>query len=74
VDSSGVDGDGLLSADVRAVLEVRVLALLLGLEVQTCKTTEVLLDDRLVDGRTTADTLTVVVSDAAAPLVYDSRE
>jgi hypothetical protein len=69
VNSGGVDGDSLLGADVRAVLEVRVLALLLGLEVQTCKTTEVLLDDRLVDGRTTADTLTVVVSDAAVALV-----
>ena len=38
-----------------------MLALLLGLQVQPRETTEILLDDSLVDGRAAPDTLTVVV-------------
>ena len=68
MDRCSVDCDSLLSADVRAVLEVTVLALLLGLEVQTSETTKVLLNDGLVDGRTTPDTLTVVMRDGRPPV------
>ena len=63
-----VDGNGFLGADVRAILEVAVLALLLGLEVETGETPKVLLDDGLVDGGTAADTLTVIVRDGAPPI------
>ena len=36
VHSSGIDSDSFLRADVRAVLEVRVLPFLLRFEVQPC--------------------------------------
>lgn len=51
-----------------AVLEVRVLPLLLSLEVKTSKAAQVLLRDRLVDRGTSTDTLTVVVSDRRPPV------
>ena len=50
-----------LGGDVWAVLEVRILALLLGLEVQTRQTTQVLAAYRLIDRGTAANALTVVV-------------
>lgn len=68
VDDRGVDGDGLLGRDVRPVLEVRVLALLLGLEVQPREPAEVLLGDGLVDRRAPADALAVVVRDRRPPV------
>ena len=45
-----------------------MLTLLLGLEVKTCKTAEVLLDDGLVHGRPTTDTLAIVVCDGRPPI------
>ena len=53
VDRRCVDCDGLLSADVRTVLEVTVRAILLNLEAEVDETTEVL-DDSFVDCRTNA--------------------
>ena len=64
MDCCGVNRDGLFGADVRAILEVAVLAFLLSLQVETGKTTKVLLDDRLVDSSATANTLSVVVSNS----------
>lgn len=43
VDSCGIDGNGLLGADVWAVLEKIVLALLLGFQPQTSQSSEVFL-------------------------------
>ena len=43
VHGGGVDGDGLLGGDIGSVLEVVVLALLLGLEVQARQAAKVLL-------------------------------
>ena len=56
-----VDRNSLLGADVRTILEIAVLALLLGLEIQTRETAQVLLDNRLVDSCAAPDTFTVVV-------------
>ena len=61
MNSRGVDGNGLLSTDIRAVLEVSVLTLLFGLQVQSSKTTKVLLDHSFVDRSTSANTFTVIV-------------
>lgn len=62
--SRGIDCNSLFSADVRTVFEVTMLALLLGLEVQTSETTQILLDDSFIDGRATADTLSVIVGNS----------
>lgn len=61
MDSCGVDSDSFFRADTRTVLEVCVLSLLFSLEVQTSKTTQILLDNSLVDGSTTVDRFTIVV-------------
>ena len=61
----GVDCNGFLCTDVRTILEVSMLAFLLSLEIETGKTTEILLDDSLVDSRATADTFSVIVSNSA---------
>ena len=45
-----------------------MLTLLLGLELKTCKTAEILLDDGLVHGRPTTDTLAIVVCDGRPPI------
>mmetsp|Transcript_14739 Transcript_14739/g.38930 ORF Transcript_14739/g.38930 Transcript_14739/m.38930 type:complete len:664 (+) Transcript_14739:435-2426(+) len=68
VDSRGVDGHGLLAADVRSVLEVVVLPLLLGLQPQAREPAQILLARRLVDSRATANTLTVVVGGIGPPV------
>lgn len=65
MDGRRVDSSGLLSADVGTILEISVLTLLLRLEVQPGKATEILLDDGLVDGGTTTNAFTIVMSDAA---------
>ena len=53
-----------------------MLAFLLSLQVETGETTKVLLDDGLVDGSSTADTLTDVVCDRDPPvsLALDVRQ
>jgi hypothetical protein len=56
-----VDCDSFLCTDVRTVLEVAVLAFLLGLEIQACQTSEVLLYDGLIDGGAATNALTVIV-------------
>jgi len=73
VDGGGVDGNGFFGTDVWSVLEIRVLPLLLGLQVQSSETAEVLLDDGLVDGGTSPDTLVVVVNngDPSIRLILD---
>mmetsp|Transcript_61033 Transcript_61033/g.143984 ORF Transcript_61033/g.143984 Transcript_61033/m.143984 type:complete len:850 (-) Transcript_61033:159-2708(-) len=63
-----VDRDSLLGRKVRAVLEVIVLALLLGLEPQTRQPPQVLLAHRLVHGRAAANALAVVVRDVGPPI------
>mmetsp|Transcript_33281 Transcript_33281/g.109100 ORF Transcript_33281/g.109100 Transcript_33281/m.109100 type:complete len:1053 (+) Transcript_33281:4096-7254(+) len=68
VDSRGVDGHSLLPADIRSVLEVVVLPLLLGLQPQAREPAQILLARRLVDGRATANTLTVVVGGIGPPV------
>lgn len=70
VNGRGVDGDGLLRADIGSVLEVPVLPLLLRLEVETGKTTEVLPDDRLVDGGTAPNTLSLTSQLIVPSLCY----
>ena len=62
MDGRGVDRDGLLGRNVRTILEVTVLPLLLGLEVETSETTQVLSDDSLVDGGASPDSLSLIVS------------
>ena len=61
MDRRCVDRDGLLGTDVRTVLKVTVLPLLLGLEVETSETTQVLLHHGFINGGTTTNTLTIVV-------------
>ena len=63
-----VDGDRLLARQIRAVLEVVVLSLLLGLEVQARQSTEVLLAHGLVDRRAASDALAVVVRHVGPPV------
>jgi hypothetical protein len=43
MDGCRVDSHGLLGSDIRAVLQVVVLSLLLGLEVQTSQTAKIFL-------------------------------
>lgn len=62
------DSHSLLGRDVRPVLQVPVLPLLLGLEVQPRQPTQVLPDDRLVDSSSSPDTLSVVVRDRGPPI------
>ena len=62
------DGNGLLGRDVRTVLQVPVLPLLLGLQVQSSQSTQVLPDNGLVDGSTSPDTLSVIVRDRSPPI------
>jgi len=59
--NGSVNGRGFFGADAWSILEVSMLSLLLSLEVKTRKSTEILLDDCLVDSGTTPDTLTVVM-------------
>ena len=65
---SSVDGNGLLGRYVGAVLEVVVLTLLLRLEPKTSQTTEILLNNGLIDGSTPLDTLSVVVRNVGPPI------
>ena len=67
VDGGGVDGNDFLGTDVRSVLEVRVLPLLLGLQVQSSGTFGVL-DDGFVDSGTSPDTLVVVANNGDPPI------
>lgn len=59
--SGGVDGSGLFGRDIGSVLQIGVLALLLGLQIQTGETAEVLLDDGLVHSRAATNTLAVIM-------------
>ena len=68
VNGGGVDGDGLLGGDVGTVLEVVVLAFLLGLEVETGEATEVLAADSLIDGGATLDAFTVEMRRVGPPV------
>jgi hypothetical protein len=61
VNGRRVDSYSLLCTDIRAILEVGVLAFLLRLQIEPRETTEVLLNNGLIDSRTAPDTLTVVV-------------
>ena len=63
-----VDGDRLLGRHVRAVLEVVVLPLLLGLEPQPRQPAQVLLGHGLVHGGAAADALAVVVGHVGPPV------
>ena len=68
VHRGGVDRHGLLSANVGAILQVVVLPLLLGLQPETGQASQILLAGGLVHGRTTADTLSVVVRRVGPPI------
>lgn len=63
VHSTGIDGNSLLGRDVWTIFQVTVLSLLLGLEVQSSETTQVLPDYRLVDGSTSPNSLSVEMGD-----------
>ena len=65
---SSVDSNGFLGRYVGTVLEVVVLTLLLSLEPETSQTTEILLDDRLIDSTTPLDSLSVVLSNVGPPV------
>ena len=68
VHGGGVDGHSLLGRDIGPVLQVVVLPLLLGLEVESCQPAEVLFADRLVDGGAATDPLAVVVRSVGPPV------
>ncbi len=61
VNGRRVDSYSFLCANIRAILEVGVLTFLLCLQIEPRETTEVLLNNGLVDSRTAPDTLAVVV-------------
>ena len=65
--------NSFLGAHVGPVLEVVVLALLLGLEPEPRQSPEVLLADRLVDRRAPLNPLAVVVGDVRPPATAVSR-
>ena len=62
VNGRGVNSYSFLCTDIRTILEVSMLAFLLCFKIEPRETTEVLLDNCLIDSRTAPDTLTVVVS------------
>mmetsp|Transcript_7034 Transcript_7034/g.20668 ORF Transcript_7034/g.20668 Transcript_7034/m.20668 type:complete len:555 (-) Transcript_7034:1166-2830(-) len=68
VHGRGVDGHGLLRGHVGPVLEVVVLALLLGLEPEAREPAQVLLAHGLVDRGAPLDALAVVVRDVGPPV------
>mmetsp|Transcript_8730 Transcript_8730/g.18587 ORF Transcript_8730/g.18587 Transcript_8730/m.18587 type:complete len:747 (-) Transcript_8730:2392-4632(-) len=68
VHRGGVDGNCLLGGHVGAVLEVVVLPLLLGLEVQAGQAPQVLAAHSLVDSGAAADALSVVVRHVGPPV------
>lgn len=68
VEGGDVDGDRLFVGDGWAIFEVVVLSLLLRLQIQTRKSTKILRRDRLVDGRTTSNSLTVVIGNVGPPV------
>ena len=68
VHRGGVDRHPLLRGDVRAVLQVVVLALLLRLEPQPREPPQVLLAHRLVHRRAAANPLSVVVRHVRPPI------
>ena len=62
-----IDGHGLLGRHVGPVLEVVVLALLLGLEPEPRESPQILFTNRLVDGRAALDPFPIVVGDVRPP-------
>ena len=56
-----VDCYGLLSTDIRTILQVSVLTFLLCLQIKAREPTEIFLHNGFVDCCTTPDTLTIVV-------------
>mmetsp|Transcript_45139 Transcript_45139/g.81181 ORF Transcript_45139/g.81181 Transcript_45139/m.81181 type:complete len:277 (+) Transcript_45139:4424-5254(+) len=68
VHSCSVDGNCLLSAHVRSILQVVVLPLLLSFEPQACKSAKVFLARGFVHGGTSANTLSIVVGGVCPPV------
>lgn len=56
-----VNGYSLLRADIRAILEISMLAFLFCLQIQPRKTTKILLNNSLIYSCAAPDTFTVVV-------------
>ena len=68
MDCRRVNGHSLFRRNVRTVLQIVVLALLLGFQVKTSEATQILLAHRLVDGGAATDTLSVVVGRVRPPI------
>ena len=66
--SGGVDGYSLFSCDVWPILQVVMLPLLLGLQVESCETAQVLLAHCFVHSSSSSDSLPVVVSRVGPPV------
>lgn len=67
----GIDCYSFFCTDIRPIFQVTVLTLLLGLEIKTRETTQVLLHNGLVHSSTSTDTLTIIVRNTAK---YDELE
>lgn len=68
VDEHRVDRDGFVGLQVWTVFQVVVLAFLLVFQEETSETAHVFLANRFVDGRASADTLTIVVGGVGPPV------
>ena len=63
-----VNRHGLFGRDIRAILQVVVLSFLLGLEPQSCKSSQILLRNGLVHRGTPTNTFSVVVCNRNPPV------
>ena len=66
--SGGVDSHSLLSGEIRAVLQVIMLSFMLGFEIQTRQSPQVLLADRFIDSGTSPDTFSIEIRSVGPPI------